>query len=73
MLFLAFKIRSGRNWARVIFTILFIAGSYQIIYILPAEAERNIWVFYLSVIQSVMQFTAIVLVFLPSSKMWFKK
>ena len=72
MLFLAYKIWLGRNWARITLTLLFIMGLYPVILLMPAEAERSILVLVGSVLQTALQLAAIVLIFLPASNNWFK-
>jgi len=45
MLFFAYKIWTGRNWARIVFTIFFVIGIYPAFLLLPAEANRSVLVF----------------------------
>jgi hypothetical protein len=72
MFFLAYKIWRGRNWSRIIFSVLFILGIYPAILLMPAEAERSIAVVIGSVIQTTMQVAAIILMYMPASNNWFK-
>lgn len=72
MLFLVYKIWQGRNWARIVFFIFFVLGIYPAMLLMPAEAERSIAVVIGSILQTVSQFAAIILMYLPASNTWFK-
>lgn len=72
VLFLAYKIWTGRNWARIIFTVFFVIGIYPALLLLPVEAHRNVVVLLASSLQILLQTVAIVYMFLPISNAWFK-
>lgn len=72
MLFIYYKIWTGRNWARIIFTVFFIIGILPTLLILPAEVNRNALVFLASIVQILAQVLAIIYMFLPVSNAWFK-
>jgi len=70
--FITYKLWSGKNWARVVFTVLYFGGMYSVFKGYPAEAERNFLVLAGSIWQMLAQLAAIILTFLPSSNQWFK-
>ena len=72
MLFFAYKIWTGRNWARIVFTIFFVIGIYPAFLLLPAEANRSVLVFLGSILQVLLQVAAIIFMYLPTSNNWFK-
>lgn len=72
MLFLAYKIWVGRNWARIIFTLLFLIGIYPAVLLMPAESERSVVVVIGSAFQILAQVAVLVLIYLPASNSWFK-
>ena len=72
MLFFAYKIWVGRNWARIVFTVFFVIGVYPAILLLPAEADRSVLIFLSSILQVLLQIVAIIFMFLPTSNTWFK-
>lgn len=72
MLFFAYKIWAGRNWARIVFTVFFVIGIYPAILLLPAEVNRNVLVFLVSILQVLSQIAAIIFIYLPTSNNWFK-
>ena len=72
MLFFAYKIWTGRNWARIVFTVFFVIGIYPAFLLLPAEANRSVLVFLGSILQVLSQVAAIIFMYLPTSNNWFK-
>jgi hypothetical protein len=76
LVFLAFKINSGRNWARWTFAVVYLLGSFgSIILVLltpalfaaaPAIVQMNM------IAQFGLQTAVVVLTFLPVSGPWFK-
>ena len=72
LMFLAYKIWTGRNWARIIFTVFFVIGIYPALLLLPLEADRNVVVLLASILQILLQIVAIIYMFLPLSNAWFK-
>lgn len=72
MLFLTYKIWTGRNWARIVFTVFFVIGIYPAFLLLPAEMNRNFLIFLISILQVLLQIVAIIFMFLPNSNTWFK-
>jgi uncharacterized membrane protein len=74
MLGLVFLIaRVRQNWARWVFAVLFVLGLPFVVLKLPADLSANPTAGALSVVQLVMQVTALVLIFVPSARPWFAK
>jgi hypothetical protein len=71
--FLTYKLWTGSNWARILFTILFILGLYPALTAIPGEASRSFLVAICSAWQIVGQAIATILIFLPISNKWFSK
>lgn len=70
--FLAYKIWSGRNWARVIYSLMFVLGLIPAIQLLSEELARNPMTFAISVLQIIIQLLAFVLMHLPISNVWYR-
>ncbi len=73
LLFLIVKISSGRNWARIVSLILFLAGIPLFLPNLRNELKRNPFAGTISVVQTVLQIVAFFLLFKGTSGIWFKK
>ena len=73
LLFLVLKISSGRNWARIVFLVLFLAGIPFFLPNLTKELKRNPLVATISVVQVLLQTGALFLLFKSASAVWFKK
>ncbi len=73
LLFLIVKISTGRNWARIVSLILFLAGIPLFLPNLGKELKRNPFAGTISVVQTVLQIVAFVLLFKGTSGIWFKK
>lgn len=72
LFFLIIKISGGRNWARIVFLIFFLLGIPLAIPIVLEEVKRNLFLGSLSLIQIVLQVTALVLMFTKNSNLWFR-
>ncbi|HKU69868.1 MAG TPA: hypothetical protein VJQ51_03430 [Burkholderiales bacterium] len=70
---LIFKISSGRNWARITFLVLFLVGLLVGVPGLMAEFQRVPLLALVSVVASVMQLWAVILLFTSPGKGWFGK
>jgi hypothetical protein len=73
MLFFAYKIQMGKNWARITFIVLFTLGLLfypktliQFLYLNPIS-------FTISIMQTGLQIFALILLFKPDSKNWYNK
>ena len=73
LLFLIWKISSGRNWARITFLILFLAGIPMFLPNLSNELKRNPFAATISVVQVLLQIVAFFLLFRSASGISFKK
>jgi hypothetical protein len=73
LLFLIMKISSGRNWARIIFLVLFLAGIPLFLPNLRNELKRNPFAATISIVQVILQVVAFFLLFKGTSGIWFKK
>jgi hypothetical protein len=65
--------RMRQNWARWVFAVLFVLGLPFTLINLPAVLSANPTAGALSVVQMVLQVTALVLIFVPSARPWFSK
>ena len=70
--FLIYMIGKGRNWARITFLVLFIAGALIIIPQLIILLMTNTFIGILTLIHSILQLIALVLLFEKTSSDWFK-
>jgi hypothetical protein len=73
MALLIYKISKGRNWARLTFLILFILGAFPYIPNLLDMFNRSLLTGSLSLVQLVMQLTALYFLFTKPGSTWFKK
>jgi hypothetical protein len=71
--FLIFKISAGKNWARITFLVLFIIGVLPTLPIVLGEFSRSPVVGALSVAQIGLQLYALLLLFTPPGRSWFRK
>ncbi len=75
MIFLAFKIRDGRNWARWTLAVLWsfgIISIFSIFAFMPAAAGRYPWPFWLaSLFRNALELAAIILSFSKGASWWF--
>ena len=72
---IAFLIAQGRNWARILFLLLFIAGvptMYAVASELQARLSGRPGATALLVLQSLAQLVATILLFTPASNSWFR-
>lgn len=72
MSWLIFKISQGRNWARIIFLILFILGALPGVLIIFDKFEYSMLLGMVSFAQVILQLMAVSLIFLGSGT-YFKK
>lgn len=72
MSWLIFKISQGRNWARIIFLILFIFGALPGVLIIFDKFEYSVLLGMVSFTQVILQLMAVCLIFLGSGT-YFKK
>ena len=73
--FLAYKIYQGRSWARWVFAVLWILGmlGLSVLSFAPQVARQIPWTAWVMTgIQTVIQLTALVLLFVPVSSRWFR-
>ena len=70
--FFIWKISDGRNWARIVFLVLFLLGVPLSIPVYLEEVRRNLFLGSLSFIQVILQLVAIYLMFTRNSNLWFK-
>ena len=68
------KIAHGRNWARIVFLIMFVAGVPIFFSQLPAMLERSVFATAISSVAiSVLQIVALYLVFIGVGARWFRR
>ena len=68
---IVWKITKGKNWARWLFVVIFIISGGPDFFALPAVFQRNLTLGFLSAFELLVQVSAAVLLFLPSSSRWF--
>jgi hypothetical protein len=73
LLFLTLRISSGRNWARITFLVLFLAGIPLSTPNLSNELKRSPFAAIISIVQIILQIVAFFLLFKRASAVWFKK
>jgi hypothetical protein len=73
MLTLFHNIGVGRNWARIVFLVLFVAGLPFSIEPLLLSLSSNVVSGILGVAQMAGQITALIMLFRPDSNAWFRK
>jgi len=70
---LTHKIAHGRNWARIVFLIMFVVGVPIFFLQLPAMLERSVFATAISVAISILQIVALYLVFIGVGARWFRR
>jgi len=70
--FLIWKISQGKNWARIVYLVLFLLGGVFYFTFVRAAFGRSTAVALLTILQSLMQLVALILVFVGPAKDWFK-
>jgi hypothetical protein len=70
--FLIWKISQGKNWARIVYLVLFLFGGVFYFTFVRAAIGRSTAVALLTILQSLMQLVALILVFVGPAKDWFK-
>jgi len=73
LILLVLKIARGRNWARIVFLILFIIGTVPTLPVVRDELERAPLVGALSSLQIGLQIWVLVLLFTKPGSAWFRK
>jgi hypothetical protein len=73
LILLVLKIAAGRNWARIVFLVLFIVGTVPTLPVVRDELERAPLVGALSILQILLQIWALVLLFTKPGSAWFRK
>jgi hypothetical protein len=63
----------GHNWARILFLILFIVGCIPFLLLLPQVITQSAIVGSVNIVQQVLQFGALFLVFTKPGALWFRK
>ncbi len=71
--FLGYDISLGKNWARIVFTILCGLGFLMVPFIIPDTFRLNPIIGVLSLFQAILQGFAIFLLFKSESRNWYKK
>ena len=71
MAFFIYFINARKNWARITFLILFIIGSIMFPFTLPAAFELNPVVGVISIILTLLQAVALILMFSKVVNQWF--
>lgn len=72
MFFFIYKISQGRNWARIIYFILFMIGLLIMPFTIPVLLEQDLLVFSVLIIQTIIQIIAWILLFQKETTAWFK-
>lgn len=70
---LTYKISIGRNWARIVFLVMFVIGAFSYLKALSAMFERSVVIGILSLAQLIMQLYALYLIFTNPGSSWFRK
>jgi hypothetical protein len=71
--FLVWKIGEGKNWARIAFLALFVLGVAPYIFILRSEFARSPLLGTMSILQAVIQGSALFLLFTSPGNEWFRQ
>lgn len=72
MFFFIYKIAEGRNWARIIYFIFFIIGLVLMPFTIPTLLEKDLLLFIVLIVQTIIQLMAWVWLFQKESSSWFK-
>ncbi|NWC96424.1 MULTISPECIES: hypothetical protein [unclassified Pseudomonas] len=72
-LILLYNVYKGRNWARIIFTIMIVAGSISTLSSIPGQIVRSPLIGMILSLQTLLQFFAVWLLFTWPGKGWFMK
>ncbi len=73
LVFLGYDINLGKNWARIVFTVLFGLGFLMLPLVIPETFRLNPIVGTLSLFQAILQGLAILLLFKSESRDWYLK
>jgi hypothetical protein len=71
MVFMIAKISSGRNWARIIFALMYLLGIRSFVEFAAQELSRNWILGAISIIQGIAHAVCIILLFTPNAAPWF--
>ena len=67
------KISEGRNWARIVFLVVFVLGVLPYVFILRSEFSRSPLLATLSILQAGIQGWGLFLLFTSPGKEWFRQ
>ncbi len=70
--FLIWKLGQGRNWARIVFLVLFLFGIVPYLFVVRSEFARSLASGTLSIVQFVPQAVGLFLIFTSPGKQWFQ-
>lgn len=71
--FFVVKIGQGKNWARIVFVVIFVLGVVPAIFTWRSEFARSPLLGILSIVQDALQATALYFIFTSPGKEWFRK
>ena len=71
--FVVVKIGQGKNWARVIFLVVFVVGIVTAFLTLRSEFAQSRLLGILSIVQAALQATALYFIFTSPGKEWYRK
>jgi hypothetical protein len=63
----------GHNWARIVFLVLFIVGCIPFMLLLPHVVAQSAIIGTINIVQQVLQFGALFLVFTKPGALWFRE
>jgi hypothetical protein len=70
--FFIWKIGQGKNWARIVFLVLFVLGTVPFIFILRSALARSVVSGLVSILQIGLQTVGFFLIFASPGREWFK-
>ena len=71
--FLGYMIGQGKNWARITLLVLFIIGMISYPFFVLEEFQTNSIIGVVSIVQTLIQLYALIILFSGESKEWFKE
>lgn len=71
--FFVVKIGQGKNWARVVFLVIFVVGIVPAIFVWRSEFAHSRLLGILSIVQAALQATALYFIFTSPGKEWYRK
>jgi hypothetical protein len=72
LFFFIWKIGQGKNWARIVFLVLFVLGTVPFIFILRSALARSMVSGLVSILQMGLQVVGFFLIFASPGKEWFQ-